>query len=126
MHFDDRLATVLRQSAASGTIVRIQYRQLLDLLGTIPHDANGPSVDAAYDRLAQLSEKIPADERAAVLREPWMRLRSPRLIAVLAGNDLPVADAAIAKAQLSEEEWLDLAPALPIKARDCIQRCREL
>ena len=117
MHFDDRLATVLRQSAASGTIVRIQYRQLLDLLGTIPHDANGPSVDAAYDRLAQLSEKIPADERAAVLREPWMRLRSPRLIAVLAGNDLPVADAAIAKAQLSEEEWLDLAPALPIKAR---------
>jgi hypothetical protein len=126
MHFDDRLATVLRQSAASGTIVRIQYRQLLDLLGTIPHDANGPSVDAAYDRLAQLSEKIPAEERAAILREPWMRLRSPRLIAVLSDNELPVADAAIAKAQLSEEEWLDLAPALPLKARGFLRNRHDL
>lgn len=117
MYFDDRLATVLRHRAEGGTITRIQYRQLLDLLGTIPHDANGPQVDAAFARLAQLSLKIPAAERAAMLGEAGMRLRSPRLIAVLAGNDLPVAAAAIGKARLSEEEWLDLTPALPIHTR---------
>lgn len=121
MHFDDRLATVLRQPAAGGAIVRIQYRQLLDLLGTNPHDASSPQIDAAYARLAQLSARIPATERAAILREPWMRLRSPRLISVLAENDLPVAAAAIAQAQLSEEEWLDLTPALPIRARSLMR-----
>lgn len=126
MHFDDRLATVLRQRAAGGAIVRVQYRQLLDLLGTNPHDASSPQIDAAYARLALLSARIPAEERAAIVREPWMRLRSPRLISVLAENDLPVAAAAIAAARLSEEEWLDLAPALPIRARGLMRNRSDL
>jgi len=121
VHFDDRLATVLRHRAEGGTITRIQYRQILDLLGTIPHDANGPQVEAAYARLAQLASRIPAAERAAMLGEAGMRLRSPRLIAVLAQNDLPVASAAIRTARLSEEEWLDLAPALPIHVRSLMR-----
>lgn len=126
MHFDDRLATVLRQRATGGAIVRIQYRQLLDLLGTNPHDVNSPQIDAAYARLAQLAVKIPPEERAAIIDEPWMRLRSPRLIAALAQNDLPVAVAAVRKARLSEEEWLDLIPALPIRARSILRHRRDL
>ncbi len=47
MRFDDRLSTVLRQPARGKAITRIQYRQLLDLLGTSPCDANGPMTDAA-------------------------------------------------------------------------------
>jgi two-component system, OmpR family, sensor kinase len=39
MHFDDRLATVLRLRAQGTALARIQYRQLLDLLGTQPSDA---------------------------------------------------------------------------------------
>lgn len=126
MYFDDRLATVLRHRAEGGTITRIQYRQLLDLLGTIPHEANGPQIDAAYARLAQLSTRIPPAERAAMLGDAGMRLRSPRLIAVLAANDLPVAAAAIGKARLSEDEWLDLTPALPMHARGLMRDRRDL
>jgi len=70
MLFDDRLGTVLRLSA-SGTAVRlIQYRQLLDLLGISPAEARGDQLDAAYVRLAELAEKIPASDRAAPLATP--------------------------------------------------------
>ena len=39
MHFDDRLATVLRTRADGAATARIQLRQLYDLLGTLPVEA---------------------------------------------------------------------------------------
>jgi hypothetical protein len=36
MHFDDRLATVLRHRAAGERAAKTQFRQLLDLLGERP------------------------------------------------------------------------------------------
>ena len=40
MHFDDRLATVLRHRAAGERAARTQFRQLLDLLGERPQAGN--------------------------------------------------------------------------------------
>src|SRR5687768_15663177 len=51
MLFDDRLATVLRYGAPSETAARTQYRQLLDLLGTMPAGTASQLADVAYDRL---------------------------------------------------------------------------
>ena len=117
MRFDDRLATVLRQAVTGRTIARIQYRQLLDLLGTCPNSVEGPQIDAASVRIAELSKAIPASQRAQMLRAPTLRLRSSRLLAQLAEAEPDVASAAISAAQLGEDEWLDLIPALPVRAR---------
>lgn len=126
MRFDDRLSTVLRKPVTGAVIARIQYRQLLDLLGTSPSEANGPQIDAAYLRLGQLASAIPDGERAAVLGEPMLRLRNPRLVAELAAGEPVVAGAAIAAAQLGEEQWLDLIPALPVSARGHLRHRRGL
>jgi signal transduction histidine kinase len=126
MHFDDRLATVLRNTAGSETIARAQYRQLLDLLGTLPSDAQSEMVDAAYLRLGELAAAIPAGERAAILQEPVLRLRSLRLVAQLALAEPLVARAAMARAELGEEQWLDLIPALPVRARGVVRHRRGL
>ncbi len=117
MHFDDRLATVLRLRAQGTALGRIQYRQLLDLLGTQPSEARGANVEAAYERLAQLSASISAGDRAAMLRDKAMRLRSPRLIATLCSAEPIQAEAAIDAARLEPAEWADLLPALPPAAR---------
>lgn len=117
MLFDDRLATVLRIRAPGQSLARIQYRQLLDLLGIQPSDARSESVEAAYQRLADLSATIPAPERAAILRDKAMRLRSPRLLAALCAAEPVLAEAAIDAARLSPAEWADLLPALPPAAR---------
>ena len=117
MRYDDRLATVLRLTPAGEHVARVQYRQLIDLLGTSPSDARGTLLDEAYLRLARLSAQIPPAQRAAALREPGMRLRSPRLVASLAQDDLGVAVAAMQSASLADEQWLDLIPALPVPVR---------
>ena len=126
MHFDDRLATVLRQPATGDVIARVQFRQLLDLLGTLPAEERSARVDLAYARLSRLSREIGAAERAQMLREAGLRLRNPRLLAQLADAEPPVAGAAIATAQLSEEQWLDLIPALPVRARGILRHRRDL
>lgn len=126
MHFDDRLATVLRSRADSAAMARIQYRQLLDLLGTLPGDLHTPQVEAAYARLAELSRRIGASDRVAMLGDPGLRLRCPRLVAALATSEPQVAGAAIRIARLREEEWIDLAPALPLAARGVMRERRDL
>ena len=126
MHFDDRLGTVLRLSASGSAVQRIQYRQLLDLLGTSPAEARGEQLDAAYVRLAELAQKIPAANRAAMIRDSALRLRSPRLVAALAESEPAVAEAAVLQARLTQEEWLDLIPALPPAALPALRQRRDL
>lgn len=126
MHFDDRLGTVLRMRADGPGMQRVQYRQLLDLLGTSPVEAQGEQLEAAYDRLGELAALISADVRAAMLREPAQRLRSPRLVAALASGEPVVAAHALQRAQLSDEQWLDLVPALPPAARPALRQRRDL
>ncbi|MFM5895519.1 MAG: sensor histidine kinase [Novosphingobium sp.] len=122
MHFDDRLATVLRMRADGDGLRRIQFRQLLDLLGTLPAEAHGDQVDAAYDRLAQVGGGIAPAERVAMLRDPALRLRSPRLVALLSASDPAVAEVTLTRAQLSSEQWLDLVPALAPTSRSALRQ----
>ncbi|MBS0254923.1 MAG: sensor histidine kinase [Proteobacteria bacterium] len=123
MRFDDRLDTVLRLRVNGAAAARIQFHQLIDLLGTTPAEARGATLDAAYVRLAELSRVLPAATRAAVLGQPGLRLRSPRLVAGLGSAEPPVAAAAMRAARLSEEQWLDLIPALPPAARAAMRDC---
>lgn len=126
MYVDDRLATVLRQTAGGEAIARIQYRQLIDLLGTLPAGAEGPQIDAAFLKLAELANVIPAGQRAQILHEPVARLRTPRLVAQLAEGEPLVAAAAFARAELDENQWLDLIPALPVGIRGLLRERRGL
>ena len=126
MLFDDRLGTVLRLSASGPAVLRIQFRQLLDLLGTCPADARGEQLDAAYLRLAELAEEIPADERAQAISDSGLRLRSPRLVAALAAGEPAVAAAVLGHAQLTTDQWLDLIPAIPPAARNHLHLRRDL
>ena len=126
MHFDDRLGTVLRMRADGDGLRSVQYRQLLDLLGTSPAETRGAQFEAAYDRLAELAQTIPAPRRAAMLADPALRLRSPRLIAALAASEPQVAAAVLARAQLGPEQWLDLIPALPPAARPALRQRTDL
>lgn len=126
MRYDDRLATALRLTPVGQGVARIQFRQLLDLLGTLPVEEQGEMVDLAYIRLGELGGRIPAADRAAILRQPGLRLRAPRLVATLAGAEPVVSLAALHAAQLSDEQWVDLIPALPLASRGTLGMRRDL
>lgn len=126
MLFDDRLGTVLRLSASGPAVRQIQFRQLLDLLGTCPADARGEQLDQAYLRLGELAQQIPAELRAKAISDAGLRLRSPRLVATLAAGTPVVAAAAVSHARLTKDQWLDLIPAIPPAARNHLNRRRDL
>lgn len=126
MHFDDRLATVLRFGATGERGARTQFRQLIDLLGAAPAAADGPMIDLAYERLAEVAQLVPAIEQSKILREPGQRLRNPQLTAWLARGEAQAAAAAMATARLGEEQWLDLIPRLPVNARGFLRHRRDL
>lgn len=126
MQFDDRLATVLRMQAGSERAANTQFRQLLDLVGSVPNGANDTQLEAAYERLSQLSSALPAEQRAAMIREPGLRLRNPGFIAFLSSQEMPVARAAMAAARLTGPQWAALLPALPIPVRALLRERRDL
>ena len=126
MLFDDRLATVLRTSARSDAGLRTQFRQLVDLLGSQP-DFNGGIVEsAAYLVLGAIQDELAAEDQSRILREPGLRIRNPMLVAMLAEGQPKPAAAAMATARLSEEEWRDLIPRLPVTARGFLRHRRDL
>lgn len=126
MHFDDRLSTVLRHSATSGTLARIQYRQLVDILAQAPAELSSGLAEEGYARLDSLGKAIRAPEQADLIRQSLVRLTNPRLLAQMAEIDPQVASAALAKTRLDEGTWLELIPALPIHARGILRHRRDL
>ena len=130
MHFDDRLATVLRHRAAGERAARTQFRQLLDLLGNKQSGKAGNSDESlmagAWLRLGALGETIPAADRASMVRDPGLRFRNAELAAHLAEDEPEVAAAALSKADLSDDDWEALIPRLPIRARGFLRLRRDL
>ncbi|MEL1249917.1 sensor histidine kinase [Aurantiacibacter gilvus] len=81
---------------------------------------------AGFVRLDELQRNIPQDAQSAILREPGLRLRNPAMVAFLAEGDPKPAAAAMATARLTEEQWLDLIPQLPVTARGFLRHRRDL
>lgn len=126
MHFDDRLATVLRHRVAGARAARTQFRQLLDLLGRAEQARDGALLAAAWRRLDELRETLSAGERAAIIREPGFRIRSPGLAAHFSEQEPEVAAAALATARLDDKEWIALIPRLPVRSRGFLRLRNDL
>ncbi|MEX0342586.1 MAG: histidine kinase dimerization/phospho-acceptor domain-containing protein [Erythrobacter sp.] len=126
MHFDDRLATVLRHRAAGERAAKTQFRQLLDLLGERPQAGDPALKAAAYLRLIALAEVIPVAERAAIVSENGWRFRNPELVRWFGEAHPSIAGAALYRARLTDEEWAEIIPRLPIRARGFLRHRRDL
>jgi hypothetical protein len=92
----------------------------------MPADVRGDLVDAAYLRLTELTARLPSGDRARLLAQPGHRLRSPRLMATLCAMEPAVAAAAVRAADLDEDQWLDLIPAMPVHARGFLNEKADL
>lgn len=126
MHFDDRLDTVLRLPDSGDAIARVQYLQLVDILGRIPGHASSTVLDQAFARLGALSARLPAIDRARLLRQQSQPIANSRLATQLAQAEPAVASAAITMTSLDTAEWLALIPTLPVRARGILRHRRDL
>lgn len=126
---DDRLETVLRTRAAGPAGMRVQFRQLADLLGRVAPDAWAAPHDAALARLDALFHEIataPGGHEGAPALLAGTPLGHPRLVSHFAAQAPRLALAAIRAARLAEADWLALVPRLPIHARGFLRHRRDL
>ncbi|GGD88978.1 hypothetical protein GCM10011515_05820 [Tsuneonella deserti] len=96
------------------------------MLGNRDVSREGSLVAAAWLRLAALGETIAPAARAQMIREPGLRFRNPELALHLAEDEPEVAAAALAVAQLTEEDWEALIPRLPVRARGFLRLRRDM
>ncbi|MGB3795110.1 MAG: histidine kinase dimerization/phospho-acceptor domain-containing protein [Alteraurantiacibacter sp.] len=81
---------------------------------------------SGFVRLREIQQATPQETQSAILREPGQRLRNPEFVAFLAEGEPKASAAAVATARLSEDQWLDLIPRLPVTARGFLRHRRDL
>jgi hypothetical protein len=118
LRVDDRLATALQNIDTSSEAARIgQWRQLIDILAQNPRDFPGEMVAKGLVNAHALGRTLDAKERLAGVQALSGRIRSAPLVQLLAGDEPAIAAAAIYGADLSDSEWSELIPELPVRAR---------
>ncbi len=127
LRIDDRLQTALASAAnqPDGNLTG-PWRQLLDLLAQSSPDSDTQSVAQGLSLIHQLSAKLDVASRVNAIRALSGRLKSQPLIQLFSRDVPQIASAAIASAQLSDEEWSELVPELPVRARGFLRARNDL
>ncbi len=126
LRFDDRLETALRQATSSQREVTSNWRQLIDILSQNPQNFPFDLVAAGLMQARRLLPDTNVAERLAAVQSLTGRIQSPPLVQLLAADVAPVASATIMAAQLSDLQWSELIPQLPVRARGFLRNRNDL
>ncbi len=126
MRFDDRLATTLRHNLDSGASASIRWQQLIDILSQNPQNFDPETVADGLLQARRLLPHTNAAERLSSVTSLTGRIQSAPLVQLLAADLAPISAAAIAGARLSDLQWSDIVPHLPVRARGFLRNRDDL
>jgi signal transduction histidine kinase len=126
VRFDDRIATVIALPAANGAARAAKWRQLVDLLAQRRESGASEEVDRAYEFLIAHRDDVDFFTRQEVARSLTGREVAPGLLGFFAEDHPSVAAPIVAGARLSEEQWIELLPAMSPTARALLRHRRDL
>ena len=126
MRFDDRLETALRQGDENGVSVGSKWQQLVDLLAQNPSDFDVNAVASGLTQARRLLPLVALPTRVECVRGLAGRIRSAPLVQLLAGDAPEVAAAVVAGAVLSDSDWANIIPHLPVRARGFLRNRRDI
>ncbi len=126
MRFDDRLETTLRQAGDDGVGLSAKWQQLVDILAQNPSDFDPAAVASGLQKVRQLMDIVPATVREQCVRALSGRLRSAPLLLLLSADVPAVAAAAVSGARLSDTQWADIVPHMPMRARGFLRNRRDI
>jgi len=122
VRFDDSLATILSADTATPFGAQTAWRQLIDLMsrGRVPADP------PMLERLTELRHRVAEGVRIASARMLSTGRPPIALVAFFAQDTLPVAATVLRSAQLADEDWLAILPALNPRTRSVLRHRRDL
>ncbi|HKY82992.1 MAG TPA: HAMP domain-containing sensor histidine kinase [Sphingobium sp.] len=130
VRFNDLMQTVLAAENRSGLGAVTLWRQCVDLLAQ--NDRAGSQTlspeerTALLDRLIGLRSKVSETQRIATVVELGGRLRSCTLVEFFANDRPSIAAAAMSRARLPDEAWVELLPRLTPTARGVLRARRDM
>jgi hypothetical protein len=126
VRFDDRLATILKLPADNQGAKAAVWSQLASILaqksGTLPADQEA-SARALENKLRP---EVPLDRRKFVAESLAGRIRDVDTLLIFAQDSTSVAATILTKAKLSEEDWTEAIPRLPLASRALLRERRDL
>ena len=127
MRIDDRLDTALRNADTplDASVVG-QWRQLIDILAQNPLRYDPSQIAMGLMRARKMRDFVPVTHRIAALESLNGRILSAPLVQLLASDAPAVAAAVISGAKLDDEQWADVVPHLPVRARGFLRMRRDL
>jgi signal transduction histidine kinase len=127
LRIDDRLETALRNfDSVSKDSATGQWYQLLDLLAQNPRNFSGRDVGEGLSKLHNASYSVPQKERVAGIAALTQGIYSAPLALLLSHDAPPIAALAIERAQLDDEDWIEIIPKLSTRARGFLRMRRDL
>jgi His Kinase A (phospho-acceptor) domain len=127
VRIDDRLDTALRNADAPwGSSATGQWRQLIDILAQNPLRFDASQIASGLIKANQMRDAVPVIDRVTTLESLHGRILSAPLVQLLAADVPQVAAAVISGARLNDEQWADMIPHLPVRARGFLRMRRDL
>jgi len=130
VRFNDLMQTVLAAENRSGLGAVTLWRQCVDLLAQNDRADRKSLPDeerlVLLERLAALQSQLSETQRIATVVELGGRLRSPALVEFFANDRPAIAAAAMSRARLPDEAWIELLPRLTPTARGVLRGRRDL
>ncbi len=120
------LVTAMRLGTGDAFAQAASWRQIVDIVAQAGPALDGDTREAAFHRLAELRDHVPAADRRMAAASLAGRTRDP-FIAALFARDLPgVAAPFLARAELDAGGWQQAIPVMPATARNILRNRRDL
>lgn len=126
MRFDDRLDTLLKQSAPDREAKAALWVQIADIVSQEGNRLSSAQQDAAFERLRAWREQVPAARRRATSLTLSSYPVSPEMVDLFAQDSPQVAAPLLLNAQLPDAEWVRMIPGWPPTSRALVRQRRDL
>lgn len=126
MRYDGMIRTILALPTTDDGSRTAVWRQLVDIVAQ-GGSRMAPELRAlAHERIAELRDAVPANERRKAAASFADRVNQPDVVAIFATDVAAVAAPVVARATLSEDEWLGLLSTFPSTSRAILRNRRDL
>jgi hypothetical protein len=126
VRYDGMIRTILALPTTDTGSRTAVWRQLVDIVAQ-GGSRMAPELRAmAHERIAALRDMVPANERRKAAASFADRVNQPDVVAIFATDVAAVAAPVVARATLSEDEWLGLLSTFPSTSRAILRNRRDL
>jgi signal transduction histidine kinase len=134
MRFNDLIETVLTGPSMGGSAPVTRWRQCVDLLAQYDRSASSAAheqlsaqaIERVLKAMADLAPRLTIAQRLASVVELGPKIESPHLARLFASDHSAICSAAMARAQIGDDEFARLVPMLGPLARSVLRRRNDL